>query len=245
MAKHSMLCRRYCFLFLFLPSFFVFEEIFPNIFALFSENSGSNCFLIRGRKEVVLVDSSLGQNKDLLISSLEEFGLKPVQISLILHTHCHADHIGCSYKFPDAWMAMHEVDAKAVNEENPEITCSKFFHGTKFPKITRFLAPNQIIDFGNLSMQVIHTPGHTEGSVCFFIKKEGILFSGDVLFASGFGRTDLASGSPEKMVRSLEKLQKLPVKALLSGHGPVLQGKEAISDGIEKSHEVVLKDAFL
>jgi glyoxylase-like metal-dependent hydrolase (beta-lactamase superfamily II) len=84
------------------------------------------------------------------------------------------------------------------------------------------LAEGGLIRFGSLRLRVLHTPGHTEGSVCLYAEDDGFLFSGDTLFAGGWGRVDLPGGDPGAMVESLGRLNALddPVR-VLPGHGAV------------------------
>ena len=83
------------------------------------------------------------------------------------------------------------------------------------------LAEGGVVRFGGLRLDVLHTPGHTEGSVCLWSADEGILFSGDTLFAAGWGRVDLPGGSAEAMASSLARLARLDDRArVLPGHGP-------------------------
>jgi glyoxylase-like metal-dependent hydrolase (beta-lactamase superfamily II) len=83
------------------------------------------------------------------------------------------------------------------------------------------LAEGGTIRFGEVRLQVLHTPGHTPGSVCLQSTDDGLLFSGDTLFAGGWGRVDLPGGSTEAIVESLGRLADLePIVAVLPGHGP-------------------------
>src|SRR5205814_6796572 len=83
------------------------------------------------------------------------------------------------------------------------------------------LAEGGEIRFGSLRLEVLHTPGHTEGSICLFGPDEGLLFSGDTLFAGSFGRVDLPGGDPDAMVDSLDRLRGFDdAIAVFPGHGP-------------------------
>jgi hydroxyacylglutathione hydrolase len=83
------------------------------------------------------------------------------------------------------------------------------------------LAEGGTIRFGEIRLRVLHTPGHTPGSVCLQSIDDGLLFSGDTLFAGGWGRVDLPGGSAEAIVDSLGRLVELePIVAVLPGHGP-------------------------
>lgn len=223
----------------------MFKEVSPGVFAFVSSNEGSNVFLLRGEKETALIDSSIEENKEAVISGLESLGLKPGDISLILHTHGHADHFGLDYLFKKARIAMHKEDGFKINENFSEFACVQFFPGTKMPKVVLFLEPEQEVDFGNFKLRLVHTPGHTGGSVCFFLEKKGLLFSGDTLFSHGFGRTDLVGGSSQKMLKSLKTLEKLPIKVLLPGHGYLLQGEEQIAYSLKETIATAHTNTFL
>ncbi len=204
----------------------MFSEIFPNIFAFIPNNGGGNCFLIKGKKEIALVDSSTRDNVGKLIFGFEQIGITPEEVTLIIHTHGHADHFGCDALFSNAKIAMHEKDGKSINAGNEDFACLQFFPETELPKVSFFLRDKQEIDLGGMFLKVIHCPGHTGGSICLLLEPNKVLFSGDCLFVDGFGRADLPSGKGPKLVESLKKLQKTPFKVLFPGHGPVLLGEE-------------------
>ena len=132
-----------------------------------------------------------------------------------------------------------------MNAKDTEITCSQFFSNVEFPKITDFPAQGRAIDFGEFKLQVLETPGHTAGSLCFFEESQGLLFSGDTLFSGSFGRTDLPTGSSENLAESLKKLQKESFKALFPGHGPVLNGKEHNRENLLQALHTLATKAFL
>jgi glyoxylase-like metal-dependent hydrolase (beta-lactamase superfamily II) len=221
------------------------ENVSRGIFAFISATGGSNVFLVRGLQETALVDSSTEDNKDALITSLKEIGLNPGSISLVLHTHGHADHFGNDCLFPKAKIAMHMEDAKRINAADREFACLQFFPGTKLPKVSLFLKAGQTLDLGGISLQAIHAPGHTAGSTCFFEPAKKLFFSGDTLFADGIGRTDFPSGNGQKMAESLKMLKKTPFKAILPGHGPLVLGKAPARACLSNALETALTNTFL
>jgi len=223
----------------------MFEEVFPSVFSFISRAEGSNCFLLLGGRDKALIDSSAIPNGRALIENLAGLGLKPDGISLILHSHGHADHFGNDCLFPNAKIAMHKADADRINSQDKALACTQFFPGTKMPKISVFLEDSQEIKVGDFSLKVVHCPGHTAGSVCFFEQARGLLFSGDTLFSNGLGRTDLPTGNPKKLAQSLKKLQKLAFKALFPGHGPVLLGKEENSRSLANAVSRASTNGFL
>jgi hydroxyacylglutathione hydrolase len=89
------------------------------------------------------------------------------------------------------------------------------------PPPDRLLSDGDLVEFGQGKLEVIHTPGHTRGGISLYSADEGLVFTGDTLFAGLCGRTDLAGGSQEEIVQSLRKLTRLPAsKAVYTGHGP-------------------------
>jgi len=207
----------------------MFEKLDENLYAFYSTNYGSNVYLITGKK-VTLIDSSLNTSASYLKESLSALGLTEKNIDLVLHTHGHADHIGCSGLFSNASKAMHSHDAKYVNLKDKMFTCSNILNSSVFPEIDSFLSDSETIDIYPYSLKVISTPGHTRGSVSFYEKKQGWLFSGDTLFKDGFGRFDLPTGKKAELMASLKKLKKLKFGLLLPGHG--LTSREPMKENI-------------
>jgi hydroxyacylglutathione hydrolase len=141
-------------------------------------------------------------------------------LKLIISTHRHWDHIGDNAAVADrtgADIAAHVLDRHGL--EHPTATLAPFPIPPSVPAID--LAEGSRIRFGEIDIEVLHTPGHTEGSVCLLAAAERLLFTGDTLFAGGWGRTDLPGGSDEQIVNSLARLAGLPVELrVLPGHGP-------------------------
>jgi len=201
------------------------RKISNSLFALISGGDGSNCYLLGGKKQAALIDPGAASSREVLFRLLEKAGVALEKISLILHTHGHADHFGADFLFPKAKVAMQKSDALVVNNKDIGVTCSHFFLGIQFPKVSRLLSDSEKIDLGGITLKVIESPGHTAGGVCFFEEKEGWLFSGDTLFSGGVGRADLPGGDSERLRESLFRLQKLRVKLLLPGHGELVEGE--------------------
>jgi glyoxylase-like metal-dependent hydrolase (beta-lactamase superfamily II) len=140
-------------------------------------------------------------------------------LKLIVSTHRHWDHIGDNAAVSEATgaqIAAHLADRHGL--ERPSVVNAPFPIPPSVPAID--LADGSIIRFGDIQLDVLHTPGHTEGSVCLLAKSERLLFTGDTLFAGSWGRTDLAGGSDEQMVESLIRLSALDDDLrVLPGHG--------------------------
>jgi glyoxylase-like metal-dependent hydrolase (beta-lactamase superfamily II) len=140
-------------------------------------------------------------------------------LKLIVSTHRHWDHIGDNAAVSaatGAQIAAHVADRHGL--EQPQPIMAPFPIPPSVPAID--LAEGSLIRFGEISLDVLHTPGHTEGSVCLAADSERLLFTGDTLFAQGWGRTDLEGGSEEQMIDSLGRLSTLAEDLkVLPGHG--------------------------
>jgi hydroxyacylglutathione hydrolase len=141
-------------------------------------------------------------------------------LKLIVSTHGHWDHIGDNAAVAEhtgAAIAVHRDDRHRLIE--PDALYAPFDVVPSVPAVD--LAEGGEVRFGEIRLRVLHTPGHTEGSVCLQATDEGILFSGDTLFNGGWGRVDLPGGSAEAMAESIARLNELedPMR-VQPGHGP-------------------------
>src|SRR5687767_8412962 len=167
-------------------------------------------------REAIAIDTAT-PCVDWLTATLAERGWT---LKLIVSTHRHWDHIGDNAQVMDqtgARLAVHALDRHGL--ERPDPASAPFAIPPSVPAID--LAEGSEIRFGEIRLEVLHTPGHTEGSVCLLSATERLLLTGDTLFAGGWGRTDLAGGSDDQMIDSLARLSVLPTDLrVLPGHGP-------------------------
>ena len=185
-----------------------------NIVFIPGYNMDSNCYLIGD----VLVDTGTGFNEEYLISQIERHGINRKDISLVVNTHCHFDHIGGNYLFEDAEIAVHELDAISMKNKDDLGTSINAFENEANSRVDIELKDGDEIR----GFKVIHTPGHTSGGICLW---DGVnLISGDTVFShGGVGRFDIG-GNFDDLKESVFKLTKLDVINLLPGHGPLVEG---------------------
>lgn len=180
----------------------------------------TNCYVIRreGGKEAVIIDPA--DNGAYLLNLCRELGVEPVAVLL---THGHFDHILAA---EDIRRAFHCKIYAGMEEENMLQDPSLNLSGTLGTEQTSFnpdylLRDGEVMHLLGCDWKVLFTPGHTEGSVCFYLEEEAVLFSGDTLFADSLGRTDLPTGSSAKIIQSIsEVLFALPDDTMVyPGHG--------------------------
>jgi hydroxyacylglutathione hydrolase len=166
-------------------------------------------------REAIAIDTAL----PCLDWIAEELAAREWTLKYIVTTHGHWDHIGDNARVAEhtgAAIAVHPLDAHRLT--NPTGRGLPFEIPPSVPAVD--LADGSEIRFGSLRLEVLHTPGHTEGSVCLLDRESGRLYSGDTLFQGSFGRVDLPGGSPEAMVASLDRLHRLDeTLTVLPGHG--------------------------
>ncbi|MDK2901309.1 MAG: hydroxyacylglutathione hydrolase [Thermosediminibacterales bacterium] len=160
-----------------------------------------------------------GDQGDLIIQKIKDLGLN---IKYIILTHGHLDHIGAVRELKEytgADILIHEKDAEMLTDCSKNLSVYSENRVIQ-PKADRFLNDGDKIRVGNLTLTVIHTPGHTPGSIS--LKTDKYLFTGDTLFSGSIGRTDLPGGSYQQIIKSInEKLMLLSGDLLvLPGHGP-------------------------
>lgn len=191
-----------------------------------------NCYVVSDEShECVIIDCGAyyEEERQAINDYIARQQLKPHRL---LSTHGHIDHNwgnAMLYRAYGLHPEIHTNDGQLLN--NIALQAKEMFQidvQEKFPTIGRFFEENERIVFGTHTLQVIETPGHTQGGVCFYCEAEQVLFSGDTLFKGSIGRTDLDGGSMFQMIQSLRLLAQLPdTVKVFPGHG------EATTMGLE------------
>ena len=195
---------------------------------------GTNCYRVyrEDLKRAVIVDP--GDNGAHILNTCRECGIIPEAVVL---THGHFDHILAVEEirraFKEITVYAAEKEAKLLGDPRLNLTASYGTGVTLSPD--HLVKDGDILELAGFKWQVIETPGHTEGSVCLWIKEEEVLISGDTLFAESLGRTDFPTGSSADIIRSIkERLFVLPDDTMVyPGHG------DPTTIGHEKTHNPV------
>jgi hydroxyacylglutathione hydrolase len=198
---------------------------------------GCNCTILadENTRDAVIVDP--GGDIETILPYVREHELN---VRLALHTHAHLDHICGTREMKDATgsrIMLHKGDSWLY--DNLEMQAKMFGWKVAAPlPVDDWLEHGQELKFGGHAIEVIHTPGHTPGSVCFLVQGASLMFSGDTLFQSSIGRTDLWGGSFEEIMESITgRLMPLDDRIkVIPGHG------DATTIGAEKrSNPFILK----
>lgn len=191
------------------------------------QENNCNSYLIGGDVPV-LIDPGHQHLVKNLINQMEKDKHRFEDIRLIIATHVHPDHFEATQTFARAGvlLALHPEEEKFMKEAGGE-----FYRGfgMEMPEIkVDFFLKEGELKLGTKTLQVLHTPGHSPGSISLYWPEKKALFTGDVVFAMGVGRTDFPGGDGDLLRDSIERLARLDAEWLLSGHGEVLKGKKNI-----------------
>ncbi|UCD20548.1 MAG: MBL fold metallo-hydrolase [archaeon] len=194
------------------------EKIHEKVWKLSFKFFGSLCYLVKLTNNYLLIDTSSSRNKEELLSDLKSIQV-PLNKVTVLLTHLHWDHVGCLTPFKKIYASKIEIEdfnkdpsaalAAYSREELEEVKKSNLLPFSKLDKEIK------------KEIQVIIAPGHSRGSVAFYMPKQQVLFPGDVVFSedgSVIGRYDLPTSVPEKVQESIDKVLKLKFKVFCPGH---------------------------
>lgn len=182
----------------------------------------TNCYLLSDEnKECIVIDP--GEEGEKLLSIINAQKLKPIAIFL---THAHFDHIGAVDSIRDTFhipVYVHKKEAAWLSD--PVLNGSEIFMMGKAVRqkpADQLITQESHLSIGSFNFDVFETPGHSPGSISFYVKELNVVFAGDALFQNSVGRTDLPGGNHQQLISSIKsKLFTLPdVTMVLSGHGP-------------------------
>ena len=175
-------------------------------------------------RDAVIIDCGVYKpgERERFIRFIEEHGLHPVRLLL---THAHHDHIYGNDLISDRYGLLPEVhkDDEWIMRDHLTIRIAQIYKKYPYdiPMPEHYLTDGELIPFGNHELRVIHTPGHSPGSVFFYCKEAGVAFSGDTLYDDDIGSSNLAGGDYEQLMNSIDHvLQLLPDETVIyPGHG--------------------------
>lgn len=180
-------------------------------------------YLIEGEDGLYLIDCGTPDGYEQILSNIRSLGFRPEDIRIIYGTHGHYDHVGAAALFQKDFgcrLYLHAADKEQVEEGDGVRTTAELLYGREFPpcRVDGLLEDGQKIDFGNgVSMEVLHTPGHTAGSVCFAMDVKGFSFlvAGDTLHG---GYSDKIGSDEGVWKASLDKLTARHFDGYTFGH---------------------------
>lgn len=202
----------------------VFDDLYAILWRSHTQNN-CNTYLIDGEMKI-LIDPGHHHLFGHVHDNLERLGISLDQISVAIVTHGHPDHMEAVKRLrPSTLFAMNTGEFHFIKE-----LAGSYI---EIPEPDFFLEEGDLT-IGDHHFQVIVTPGHSPGSLCLYWKEKKALFTGDVVFFQGIGRTDLVGGNGKQLKESIQIISELDTEYLLTGHGEILAGKEAVEANFRK-----------
>ena len=204
----------------------IFDQLHAFIWESMTVNN-CNTYFIDGPSRVLIDPGHLnlfGHVK----AGLANLGVGVEDIGMVFCTHAHPDHIEAVrlLKKKSTQFAIHETEWQFVQGMKKQIMAAFGFDPD-------FMTPESFLKEGDISINglefhVLHTPGHSPGSVSLYWPEQKALFTGDLVFKEGIGRTDLPGGNGELLKKSIKRLADLEIEWVLPGHGEIISGIEAV-----------------
>lgn len=193
--------------------------------------NNSNTYLISGRKRI-LIDPGHAHLFGSVREQLQTLDLSPSDIELVIITHGHPDHME-ALRFFSGTSTLTAFPAQEFDFLRDEAVQYGAIPGLADFQPEVFLQEGRL-DVGDLVFEVYAAPGHSPGSICLFWPEKRALFTGDVVFRQGIGRTDLPGGNARDLRESILRLSRLDVEYIFPGHGDVINGREAVRRNFEE-----------
>ncbi|MET9433316.1 MBL fold metallo-hydrolase [Streptomyces sp. NPDC006551] len=206
-------------------------EITPRLHML--RFSIGQAYLWRDGEESTLIDAGWAGSADEMEAALREAGLDPARLRRIVLTHCHRDHVGSAGELADRYGAeilAHRLDAPVIRGEAPipepvllDWEVPLYEHGLTVPeapptRVDRELEDGDVLDFGGGAV-VVHTPGHTDGSLAVHVPRHGVLFTGDTVASVRGVSFGVFHVDRERAMASMRRLAELRPSVICCGHG--------------------------
>lgn len=216
-----------------------------NVFRIRGRGKGSHSYLVIGSMGNALIDSGLDSNFQYLQESLASLGMKVRDIDIVINTHEHFDHIGANRYFQEsAIIAAHSFAANKMAFNDRFVTLYKSGDLNELTMhVHLWLESKSRIDLGSFTLDIIHTPGHTSGSICIYEPGKKFLFTGDTLFAGGVLPYIAESGSLGDYINSLNSLATRKINFIYPGHGEVSDDSDGdLLKGVENAFKLLEND---
>ena len=212
-------------------------ELTPSLHAfIWTLPAANNCntFLIRTQEKTILIDPGHAAHFPHVQQDLSGLGITTGDVDLIICTHAHPDHMEAVGLFDceKTLFAMHEAEWNLVMAMADRFKAAT---GTDPKQLNPdFFLTEGRLDAGDVALDVYHTPGHSRGGITLYWAAEKALFTGDLIFANGLGRTDLPGGNSAQLKESIRRMSGLDSRFLLSGHGDVVTGEDAVKRNFDQ-----------
>jgi hydroxyacylglutathione hydrolase len=187
----------------------------------------ANTYVIQD-KITVLIDPGLEHYLELRLHEMREDGIEPKEVDYIAITHLHPDHCDATALLKDvsgAKVALHPAQVKYREVMMEEV--SRFLGIESQVRARKFevdVVLEENLSIGNTELTIVHTPGHSSDSICFYARAKKLLICGDLVFEKSVGRSDLPFGNSEDLENSINVVSSLDTELLLPGHGAIIEG---------------------
>lgn len=192
----------------------------------------------------ILIDTGFGSDVHDTVQLIEEVGVSPKELHLVVNTHYHSDHVGGNFHLQKNYgvtIAAHKWEAELINACDPEACSAEWLDQPVEPyRVDRKLSDNEEIHTGSRTLQVLHTPGHTLGHISLYEPEEELLICGDLFHRNDIGWLNIfreGVSSIQRSIESLDRLSKLRIERAYSGHGPQLEDPISAIDAARKRFE--------
>ena len=199
---------------------------------MYPEQGGLDCntYIVKGRPGVI-IDPGSADFLAARLAGMKADGIDPAGIGVIVNTHLHIDHCGANEAFKKlsgARIALHPV--QQANYQLVVIDGARLFGIEPVEFTADYTLDERLLTSGDLTLEMIPSPGHSPDCVCFYLRKERILICGDVLFEMNTGRVDLPGGDGILLKKSIDALALLDVDYLLPGHMDIVTGADSVAE---------------